>query len=297
MSQPLISLTPAGSPEDREHRSHPRDFGHNRYVYAVLSRRSGGISVGINLNPDKRCNFDCIYCQVDRADMPQPEAVDLERLCAELRRMLATVADGSLAAQPRFADLPIYLKRLKDVALSGDGEPTECPMFAEVVNGVLEVIADSGLGPVPVVLITNGSGLGRMGVREGVDRLMAEGGRVWAKLDAGTPEFFQRVCSTSVPFDRVLKNIAATAQRWPITLQTCWFALDGNAPDDGEVSAYTERVADIIASGGTVSDIQLYTVARAPAQGIVSALSREQLDTVAAPLREALATTRVTVYP
>ena len=48
------------------HRDHSRLFEQNLYVYPVLSRRSRGISVGINLNPDKVCNFDCVYCQVDR---------------------------------------------------------------------------------------------------------------------------------------------------------------------------------------------------------------------------------------
>jgi len=44
-------------------RDHRRELDENRYVYAVLSRRSGGVSIGINLNPDKVCNFDCIYCR------------------------------------------------------------------------------------------------------------------------------------------------------------------------------------------------------------------------------------------
>ena len=50
----------------RLHTQHQRSFEWNRFVYPVLSRRSKGLSVGVNLNPDKICNFDCIYCQVDR---------------------------------------------------------------------------------------------------------------------------------------------------------------------------------------------------------------------------------------
>ena len=48
------------------HTQHERRFEANRFVYPVLSRRSKGLSLGVNLNPDKVCNFDCIYCQVDR---------------------------------------------------------------------------------------------------------------------------------------------------------------------------------------------------------------------------------------
>ena len=47
-------------------KDHRRDLGENRYVYAVVSRRARGLSIGVNLNPDKVCNFDCPYCQVDR---------------------------------------------------------------------------------------------------------------------------------------------------------------------------------------------------------------------------------------
>jgi DNA repair photolyase len=56
---------------------HPRRFRRNRYVYAVLSRRSGGVSVGVNLSPARRCNFHCLYCQVDRRGPAPPPGVDL----------------------------------------------------------------------------------------------------------------------------------------------------------------------------------------------------------------------------
>ena len=38
-----------------------RDFLDGRFVYTVISPRARGLSVGVNMNPDKRCNFDCVY--------------------------------------------------------------------------------------------------------------------------------------------------------------------------------------------------------------------------------------------
>ncbi len=36
-----------------------------RLVYPVVSRRSGGLSLGVNLFPEaKLCSFDCPYCEV-----------------------------------------------------------------------------------------------------------------------------------------------------------------------------------------------------------------------------------------
>ena len=109
------------------HRDHSRLFDQNLYVYPVLSRRSRGISVGINLNPDKVCNFDCVYCQVDRRTTSQVTDVDEEQLLQELEETLELVLSGRLYLDQRFASVPDPLRRLNDIAFSGDGEPTTYP--------------------------------------------------------------------------------------------------------------------------------------------------------------------------
>src|SRR6266487_2811297 len=119
-------------------RDHRRTFRENLYVYAVVSRRSKGVSIGINLNPDKVCNFDCVYCQVDRKTPPLVRDVDVPRLLAELEDMLDLVQDGGLFELERFRQTPPTLRRLNDIAFSGDGEPTTCPEFAEIVQAVAD---------------------------------------------------------------------------------------------------------------------------------------------------------------
>src|SRR5690349_20307833 len=111
------------------HQDHRRQFADNRYVYAVVSRRSKGVSVGINLNPDKICNFDCVYCQVDRTTPGGPGEVELPVLLAELEAVLDAVASGRLFEEERFRTTPETQRRLNDIAFSGDGEPTTCPTF------------------------------------------------------------------------------------------------------------------------------------------------------------------------
>jgi wyosine [tRNA(Phe)-imidazoG37] synthetase (radical SAM superfamily) len=292
-------MEPTG-PVRREHRAHPRNFADNRYVYAVLSRRSGGISIGVNLNPDKRCNFDCVYCQVDRRVMPPPAALDaaaLADLKAELTAVLSDARAGRLTAHPRFADLPETLRDLKDVALSGDGEPTSVPAFGQAVDAVLEAIEATGWKGLPVVLITNASGLDRPDVIAAVDRIVAAGGDMWAKLDAGTPEYFARVCSTRVPFTRILDNLQAAARRHPLTIQTCLMTLEGAPPPEAEVAAYVERVGEIAGRGGALRAVQLYTVARPPAEAVVGALPEAALEAVAERLRARVPGLAVGVYP
>src|SRR5947209_15573299 len=98
-------LSPEGRGVSRSplplHRDHRRDFGGNRYVYPVVSRRSRGVSVGLNLNPDKVCNFDCVYCQVDRTTPGFDGGVDLNVLARELDDMLTLLRSGALFEDER----------------------------------------------------------------------------------------------------------------------------------------------------------------------------------------------------
>src|SRR5512145_1988478 len=99
-----------------QHIWHPRQYEQNKFVYPVLSRRSRGISIGVNLNPDKVCNFDCIYCQVDRRSESETTFVETGRLLDELDHMLHLVASGELFADEPFHDVPGELRRLNDIA-------------------------------------------------------------------------------------------------------------------------------------------------------------------------------------
>ena len=74
---------------------HSRRWHDNRYVYPVISRRSCGLSIGINLSPDKRCTFDCVYCSVDRTTPGDDPRVDL----AVVKRELDTLLDQYLSGE------------------------------------------------------------------------------------------------------------------------------------------------------------------------------------------------------
>ena len=160
-----MSLLPA-------HGSHPRTFEKFRYVYPVLSRRSHGISIGVNTNPNKACNFNCVYCQVDRTTSSEVMCFDLESAAEELRELLGIVQSGKLAKFPPFDTVPAELRRLNDIALSGDGEPTTLKNF----SGVVEMVA--GLKPrgVKFILITDAAGLDRVDVQRGLELMDANEG-------------------------------------------------------------------------------------------------------------------------
>ena len=159
-------------------RDHRRTFPDNLYVYAVVSRRSKGVSIGINLNPDKICNFDCVYCQVDRKTVPLVKDVNVQRLLQEVEGMLDLVASGELFDIERFHDTPPALRRLNDIAFSGDGEPTTCLDFLPIVEAVAEIKMRRGLETVKLVLITNASRFHHPPVAQALAALDANHGEI-----------------------------------------------------------------------------------------------------------------------
>ena len=275
------------------HTQHQRTFDANRFVYPVLSRRSGGISVGVNLNPDKVCNFDCIYCQVDRTTTSETRFVETEQLLAELRDVLQTVASGELYKAEKFATVPQELRRLNDIAFSGDGEPTTYKNFDELMQLAAEVKSELNkeLCPsdtsdqVKMVLITNASMFHRPHVERGLAVLDQNNGEIWAKLDAGTEAYYHQIERTKIPFQQVLDNITAASRVRPLVIQSLFMQVAGEGPSPEEIAAYCDRLSEVTTAGGQIKLVQIYTVARKPAESIVSPLSDAEVDAIVLQVR------------
>ncbi|MFV0443653.1 MAG: radical SAM protein [Planctomycetaceae bacterium] len=264
-----------------QHRLHPRQYEQNKFVYPVLSRRSRGISIGVNLNPDKVCNFDCIYCQVDRRSEAETRFVELDRLFAELDETLELVISGRLFEDPKFVSVPTELRRLNDIAFSGDGEPTTYRNFDEIMARAAELKRQRGLGTVKLVLITNASMFHRPAVQRGLAILDENNGEVWAKLDAGTSEYYQRIDRTKIPFQQVLDNITAAARLRPLVIQSLFMRVNGVPPPPAEIEAFIARLNEVTAAGGKLQRVQVYTVARPPAESFVAPLTVAEVNTIA----------------
>jgi wyosine [tRNA(Phe)-imidazoG37] synthetase (radical SAM superfamily) len=261
-------------------RDHRRSFQENLYVYAVVSRRSKGVSIGLNLNPDKVCNFDCIYCQVDRKTAPVVRDVDMGRLRQELEDMLDLVTTGDLFQMERFRDTPPALRRLNDIAFSGDGEPTTFPEFLETVQMAAEIKERRQLCEVKLVLITNATMFHKPQVQKGLALLRANNGEIWAKLEAGTEAYYQQIDRTTIPFQRVLENITAEARRGPLVIQAMFLRMHDQPPSAAELVEFCDRLNEITRAGGQIKLVQVYTVARVPAEDYVSPLTRVEVDQI-----------------
>jgi len=263
------------------HLDHKRTFRDNTYVYSVVSRRSRGVSIGVNLNPDKICNFDCIYCQVDRKTAAVTRFVDVEMILSELTAMIDLVVTDELFEEPEFRHVPEPLRRLNDIAFSGDGEPTTAREFDEIVRRVADLKRDKGLDHVKMVLITNATMFHRPKVKDALDVLDANNGEIWAKLDAGTEPYYKRIDKSLIPFSRVLANIRDAANVRPLVIQSLFMNVDGQAPTDDEIDAYCDRLQAVLDDGGKIDRVQVYTIARKPPVNYVTPLKRVELDRIA----------------
>jgi len=281
-----MSESENASTAERLFASHPRSFQRNRYVYPVISRRAAGLSLGVNLNLDRVCNFDCVYCQVDRSLPAEKESVDLCGLKAELETAVQLAISGRLFELPGFSKTPPALRRLNDIALSGDGEPTTYRNFDEVVGVCAEVRRRHNLDTVKLVLSTNGSMFHRERVRRGLEILDQNNGEIWAKLDAGTETYYQTVARSSIPFARILKNLREAARARPLVIQSLFMQIRGEPPPPEEQDAYCDRLAEIVAAGGRIKLVQIHTIARPPAETWVAPLGDDQLDTLAERVRD-----------
>ena len=266
---------------------HRRELLQNRYVYSVVSRRAGGLSIGINLNPDKTCNFDCPYCQVDRNVAGGKRNVALELLRKELEYLLSLFQRGELWNIPPFDTAKIEHRKLVDISFSGDGEPTICPEFVEAITLVLEIKEKFELENIQLNLFSNATMFQKDKVRNGLQKLWDGGGTIWAKLDAGSAEWYQRVDASKVPFSRILENFEWAARQAPIVLQ-CMFHcfISGERPTPEEINLWASRIDNIFAEGGDISWIQVYTTARKPAQETVLPLDRRALEEIANAARK-----------
>jgi wyosine [tRNA(Phe)-imidazoG37] synthetase (radical SAM superfamily) len=238
-----------------------RNFLDNRFVYVVVSPRAHGLSVGVNMNPDKRCNFDCVYCEVNRQIPPRETVLDVPVMIRELQHTLNRVQAGRLRSVPGFEHLPEELLQLRHVTLSGDGEPTLCPKFNEAVQAILHLRA---LGATPffkLVLVSNATGLDRPEVQEGV-RALTPQDEIWLKLDAGTREYFERIDRPQVPFEQVLANILALGRQRPIVIQSLFPKFCGQEPDQAEIEAYVARLRELRDAGAQIALVQVYSALR-----------------------------------
>ena len=266
---------------------HNRDVSGLTYIYPVVSRRAGGVSIGINLNINNACNWRCLYCQVPNLTRGSPPPINLNLLENELRSFLDYILHGDFMER--------YVaegdRKLQDIAFSGNGEPTSAKDFPEVLKIVEKLLnefglLDSSLGhQIKVRLITNGSLMDKAYVLESMHYLAKMNGEVWFKVDAGTSEGIAKINDVNITILSIINRLKLCAQACPTFVQTCMVAIDGHLPTEDEIASYISLVEKV---KNDIHGVHLYGLARPSMQAEAERLTRispEWLNDVAVKIR------------
>lgn len=258
-----------------EHNGSKRDF---ELVYPVLSRRAGGLSIGVNLSPGHECNWACLYCEVEGLVRGAPKPVDLVLLEKELDTVISQALGGRwgpVPADPRHA--------IQDVCIAGNGEPTLSPSLQGAIEVAARVQRRHGLAEsCRLVVITNGSRLTLDPSLAAMESLNRAGGEIWFKLDAGSAEGRFTLNQTRGTNQQLIAALALVSPRVPTWIQT--MAVHPHSDPRGVAA----RVQEALAGGAQLLGILLYGLRRPshqPGAAALRALTPDELEDAAEVLR------------
>ena len=261
---------------------HNRDVSGMKYVYPVVSRRAGGVSIGINLNTNSACNWRCVYCSVPNLTRGTPPPIEMGILAHELRTFLNDVVHGDFMLK----NVAEADRHLMDIAFSGNGEPTSAKEFPQVILLVAQILEEFDLlGKIKIRLITNGSLMDKPAVLESMKDLARSNGEVWFKVDAGSKEAIARINDVTLNPQSHIERLKKCAALCPTFIQTCMFGFNGNPPNEGDITDYLALIEQVKTH---IKGVHLYGFAREsfqPEASKISRLSAEWLENIAARIR------------
>ena len=237
-------------------------------VYGPIRSRRLGVSLGVNLMPTtaKLCTFDCVYCECGwNQPISHPQLPTREQVRDALESQLLT-----LDVQPDV------------ITFSGNGEPTLHPDFLGIIQDTC-ALRDQYCPNAKVSVLSNSTQLGRKDV---VEALLLCDNRI-LKLDSAIDTTMQLI-------DKPVNQHLTVAQivQWlslfegNFTLQTCFLRgehagmiIDNTTPE--ELSAWYQ-IVDILHP----KQVMIYVIDRATPLQTLSKVPTEEMEAIAAPLRE-----------
>ncbi|MSQ80180.1 MAG: radical SAM protein [Candidatus Methylopumilus sp.] len=251
---------------------HSRDLSGLKYIYSVISRRAGGLSIGVNLNVNNACNWQCIYCEIPNLTRGTPPPIELDVLENELRFFLHEIIHGDYMEK----NVALEDRHLKDIAFSGNGEPTSAKEFPQVISIVEKVLKEFDLlHKIKIRLITNGSLIHKPSVLKSIAMLSKINGEVWFKVDAATEESIKTINQISLNPKQISERLQACALTCPTFIQTCIFTIDGKGLDDSNINSYVDLINE---ARTKIKGVHLYGLARPSLQPQAKHLGRINIE-------------------
>ncbi len=257
--------------------NHNRDIFSSKYIYPVISRRAGGLSLGINLNTNNACNWQCIYCEVPNLVRGKPESIDLNLLNNELDYWLEEIVNGSFLNQ-----YTNQRTEFKDIAFSGNGEPTATKEFESVVKLVISKVNKFNLAKkIKIRLITNGSYLHTQRVQHGLALLNELDREIWFKIDQVDETQVLIINQINISKETLKNNLENALRASPTVIQTCLFKINQKLPEEKSLQTYIKFLKPYELK---VKAIHLYSLARPSEQSsnlILERLSLSEIEAIA----------------
>jgi wyosine [tRNA(Phe)-imidazoG37] synthetase (radical SAM superfamily) len=251
---------------------HSRELSGLKYIYSVISRRAGGLSIGVNLNVNNACNWQCIYCEIPNLTRGSPPPIELDVLEDELRFFLHEIIHGDYMEK----NVAIEDRHLKDIAFSGNGEPTSAEEFPQVILIVKKILEEFNLlHKIKIRLITNGSLMHKESVLEGIQVLAKMNGEVWFKVDAALEENSKVINQINIKPQQAIDRLKRCSEICPTFVQTCIFTIDNKEPNNKEIDAYIKLIDSAKKS---IKGVHLYGIARPSMQPEAYRLGRVNIN-------------------
>lgn len=254
---------------------HSRKMAGWTVVYPVVSRRASGVSLGINLNPNGACNYKCAYCQVPRHQLDRRVSdPDPRRVLDELDRLREWVVSGAMFKNQRFDQTPEKLRVLRDISISGDGEPSLYARLDELGPEVMSRAQEWGCS---FQMITNGVGLSRERDFQWLEQLRPGRDRLWLKADAWNDADMRDIYGLSSSYAEHRRMLEDRLSRFRCWLQICVFCRAGQRLSREDPSRMGQVVEGWRTKFELLERVQVYTLARQTWVEGVGALSDSEM--------------------
>jgi len=142
-----------------------------KYIFGPVASRRFGMSLGVDLSPDKkRCNFDCVYCELEKEERVKKydSPPDYKEILDEIK----------LSTKKYEFDV---------LTITSNGEPTLYPYLDELVDNLKEH---------KLLILSNSSTI----YKKNIQKILKKFDVVKLSLDAVSEDIFKKI-------DRPLKGI------------------------------------------------------------------------------------------
>lgn len=241
-------------------------------IFGPVHSRRLGVSLGINLMPGdgKICTFDCVYCECGfnkdfRPRQPRPTR-------EEVRQALET----------RLQDMQQNGPAPDVLTFAGNGEPTAHPHFPEIIDDTL-ALRDRYFPQAKVSVLSNSTFIHKPAVFDALNRIDNN----ILKLDTVDEEYIRALDRPAGHYSasEIIEGMKSFKGRCIIQtmfLKGSYQGRDLDNTSDKYVLPWLEKVKEI-----APRQVMIYTIDRETPDHDLAKATHEELDRIAALVREA----------